>query len=73
MDVLVDCKCLSILNHFYTNFYSYCDNGTEFKSELLTLANLHGIPIINGRSYYPQTQGFVEKANGIFKDWLLAC
>jgi hypothetical protein len=28
------------------------------------------IPIIRGRSYHPQTQGSVEKANGTFKDRL---
>jgi hypothetical protein len=40
---------------------------------LLELARSHGIPIINGRAYHPQTQGSVEKANGIFKARLFAC
>jgi len=53
--------------------YSYCDNGTEFKGELLKLLNSHGIPVINGRAYHPQTQGSVEKANDIFKQRLYAC
>ena len=34
---------------------------------------MHGIPIINGRAYHLQTQGSVEKANGIFKTRLFAC
>jgi hypothetical protein len=37
------------------------------------MAKRHGIPIINGRAYHPQTQGLVEKANGIFKTRLLVC
>jgi hypothetical protein len=53
--------------------YSYCDNGTEFKGELLSLLQSHGIPVINGRAYHPQTQGSVEKANDIFKQRLYAC
>jgi hypothetical protein len=40
---------------------------------MLELAVRHGIPIINGWSYHPQTQGAVEKANGIFKARLLVC
>ena len=40
---------------------------------MLILANLHGIPIINGCAYHPQTQGSVEKANGIFKERLFVC
>lgn len=37
------------------------------------MAKRHGIPIINGCAYHPQTQGSVEKANGIFKTRLSAC
>jgi hypothetical protein len=53
--------------------YSYCNNGTEFKGELLDLLQSHGIPVINGRAYHLQTQGSVEKANDIFKQRLGAC
>jgi transposase InsO family protein len=52
----------------------YADNGTEFKGELIDLLQQRTpeIPIINGRPYHPQTQGSVEKANGIFKARLAA-
>ena len=50
--------------------YSYCNNGTEFKGELLDLLNSCGIPVINGWAYHPQTQESVEKANDIFKQRL---
>ena len=39
----------------------------------MDLLNSHGIPVINGCVYHPQTQGSVEKANDIFKAWLYAC
>jgi hypothetical protein len=39
---------------------------------LIELAKAHGIPIINGRPYHPQTQGSIEKANGIFNTRLSA-
>jgi hypothetical protein len=39
----------------------------------MDLLQSHGIPIINGRAYHPQTQGSVEKANDIFKQRLIAC
>lgn len=71
-----DCKCIFnyilLLLKLLIN-YSYCDNGTEFKGELLDLLNSCGIPVINGRAYHPQTQGSVEKANDIFKQRLYAC
>jgi hypothetical protein len=31
--------------------YSYCDNGTEFKGELLDLLNSCRIPVVNRRAY----------------------
>jgi hypothetical protein len=37
------------------------------------MAKRHGIPIITGRAYHPQTQGSIEKANGIFKTRLSVC
>jgi hypothetical protein len=60
-----------------------CDNGSEFKGlytllllnynllietgKFKDLCNQLGINIINGRSYHPQTQGSVERANQTFK------
>jgi len=38
-----------------------CDNGNEFKGELLILSKQHGIKIINGRPRHPQSQGLVEQ------------
>jgi hypothetical protein len=52
---------------------SYYDNRTEFKGDLLELLNSYRIPVINGRTYHPQTQGSVEKANDIFKQRLYDC
>jgi hypothetical protein len=68
-----------MVSSLYTLFYiiliidRYCDNGTEFKGEVLVLAALNGTPIINGRAHHPETQGAIEKANGIFKARLFAC
>ena len=73
MGELDDCTYFSIYTLIYTNFYSFCNNRTKFKGPVLELAKQHGIPIITGWAYYSQTQGFVEKANGIFKTRLLAC
>jgi hypothetical protein len=73
MGELDDCVYFSIYTLTYTNFYSFCNNGTEFKSALLKLAKQHGIPIITSQAYHLQTQGSVEKANEIFKTRLLAC
>ena len=39
----------------------------------MDLLNSHGVPVVNGRAYHPQTQGSVEKANDIFKQRLYAC
>jgi IS30 family transposase len=57
---------------FYLQNTRYCDNGTEFKGAFQKLADSMIIPIIRGRSYHPQTQGSVEKANQVFKDRLQA-
>jgi hypothetical protein len=35
--------------------YSYYNNRTEFKGELLDLLNSYRIPIINRQAYYLQT------------------
>jgi IS30 family transposase len=53
-------------------FYSYCDNGLEFKGALIELTNQLGIRMIRGHPYHPQTQGSVEKANSTFKQRLAA-
>jgi len=47
--------------------YIYHDNGTEFKGDFEDLLKERGIKHIPGRTYHPQTQGNVEKTNGIFK------
>jgi len=47
-----------------------CNNGNEFKRELLILSKQHGIKIINGRPRYLQSQGLVEQANGVMKKTL---
>jgi len=44
-----------------------CDNGAEFKGVFLILLKKYGIKIIYGRRKHPQTQGLVEKANGVMK------
>jgi hypothetical protein len=49
-----------------------CDNGTEFKGKLLELTKKHGINVINGSPYHPQSQGSVEVANKTFKKRLQA-
>ena len=49
-----------------------CDNGTEFKGEVLELCKKLSIKVVNGKSYHPQTQGTVEVANKIFKARLAA-
>ena len=48
----------------------FYDNGSEFKGALQILIDSLDIPIIRGRSYYPQTQGSVESSNSTFKDRL---
>jgi hypothetical protein len=35
--------------------YSYYNNGTEFKGDLLDLLNSYRIPVINKCTYYLQT------------------
>jgi hypothetical protein len=61
------------LSYFILIINRYCDNRTEFKKEVLALAALNSIPIINSRAYHPETQGAVEKANQIFKARLFVC
>lgn len=58
------------LSHFGLLKILQCDNGGEFKGALLILLERYGIQIINGRPRHPQSQGLIEKANGIFK-WKL--
>lgn len=55
------------LSHFGLLKILQCDNGGEFKGALLILLERYGIQIINGRPRHPQSQGLIEKANGIFK------
>jgi hypothetical protein len=49
-----------------------CDNGTEFKGALRQKCQEYGIKMIRGRSYYPETQDSVERANGTYKQCLRA-
>ena len=49
-----------------------CDNSTEFKGALRQKCLKYGIKVINGRAYHPETQGSVERANGIYKQRLRA-
>lgn len=44
-----------------------CDNGNEFKAEVLQLCKELNIETRNGAPYKPTTQGSVENANGVFK------
>ena len=53
-----------------------CDNGTEFKGEVLTVLDSWGISKpMNSRPYHPQAQGLVERYNGMLKTaldkWML--
>lgn len=50
----------------------YHNNGPKFKGEFEVLLRERDIKHIPGRAYHPQTQGSVEKANGIFKQRLAA-
>jgi len=42
-----------------------CDNGREFKGAVYILLRLCGIAIVHGAARTPQTQGLVERANGV--------
>jgi len=55
-----------------TNSYRCCDNGTEFKGEVLQLCQRNGINVINGSPFHPQSQGLVESANKTLKRRLQA-
>ena len=46
----------------------HCDNGTEFKGAFKNLLTSYGVKIIHGRPHHPQSQGMIEKANGILKE-----
>jgi transposase InsO family protein len=47
----------------------HTDNGTEFaNSQLEEECRLWGTRIIHGRPYHPQSQGVVERANGVLKN-----
>lgn len=49
------------------------DNGTEFKNQLLIdMSQEWGFKMIHGAPYKPQTQGSVERGNGLAKDKLRA-
>ena len=49
-----------------------CDNGTKFKGAVLALCLSRGTRVVNGRAYYPQSQGSIKVANKIFKARLRA-
>ena len=61
-----------LINHVILIFNRYCNNGTEFKKEVLAPTKSLSIRVVNGHSYHPQTQGSIEKSNGTFKDHLHA-
>jgi transposase InsO family protein len=51
----------------------HCDNGKEFKNELMDqLCNTYSVQRIYGRAYHPQSQGSVERANSFAKSKLQA-
>lgn len=39
----------------------HCDNGKEFRGEVKRLCRQHGVKMVHGRPYRPQTQGGVER------------
>ena len=47
--------------------YIQCDQGREFVPELLELLTKWGVPSINSAPYHPQTNGIVERYNGVLK------
>jgi len=44
-----------------------CDNGNEFKGEVLRIVESYRITLIHGRPRHPQTQGLIEQANAVLK------
>ena len=47
------------------------DNGAEFCTDIIeTVAKLCGMKMIRGRPRHPQSQGSVERANGVVKQLL---
>ena len=44
-----------------------CDNGNEFKGEVLPLVKFYGITVVHGRPRHPQSQGLIEQANAVLK------
>jgi len=37
-----------------------CDNGGEFKGEVIEVCTKRGIKLVRGRAYHPQSQGSIE-------------
>ena len=48
------------------------NNRIKFKGAIKLLCKARGTRIVNGRAYYPQSQGSIEVANKIFKARLQA-
>lgn len=45
-----------------------CDNGSEFKGEVIQLCKRHFIRVIHSSPYHPQSQGKCERANRTLKN-----
>ena len=66
------------LSHYVLPYFGLpqvlqCDNGTEFKNNLVknVLENWEGsCKVIHGRPRHPQSQGLVEQANGTMERML---
>jgi hypothetical protein len=62
---------LWINNNGFFRILAY-NNSTKFKGAVITLYKARGAKIINGRAYYPESQGSIKVINKIFKARLSA-
>jgi len=46
-----------------------CDNGNEFKGEVIRIVESYGITLIHGCPRHPQTQGLIEQAKSKRSEW----
>ena len=65
-------EIVAVLRQVFTDFghpaLLHTDNGTEFINwEVLAECRRWGTRVIHGRPYHPQSQGVVERVNGVIK------